>query len=503
MPFRQQAALFALIFAVLLALHAPLLSLPYFWDEAGHYIPAARDLMLRGDVIPASTISNAHPPLPMFYLAAAWKVTFYSPVVTRIAMLLCAALASLQVYLLAWKWSDHIIATWTAALTALYPIVFAQSTLAHADLPAFAFSLWGIRKYSDGSLAAAVALFTLATLSKETTIIVPASLAALVMIDVVTGKNRSAQALRAIALLALPLLVLCLWFGYHYFRTGFIFGNPEFFRYNVATTFEPARILLALFQRIWHSFGHMNLWVLTAIAAAGMLLPARSPQLPPNLLRWCAAIAAGHILLFSLVGGALLTRYLLPVYPLVIFALVFEVRRRIPRASLALSAVAIAFVVGWFVNPPFRFAPEDNLNYSDYVRLHQRAAQHIEKDLPRATILTAWPASDELTKPYLHYVGQPMKTVRIEDFSLDQILLAKQAQNFDAAFVFSTKYEPARNLALPFWQRANERFFHHRRDLPPEAIAGLLGGQIVYQEKKNGQWVAVIVFDRIRLARSF
>ena len=32
--------LFALFFAGLMLLHAPLLRLPYFWDEAGYYIPA-------------------------------------------------------------------------------------------------------------------------------------------------------------------------------------------------------------------------------------------------------------------------------------------------------------------------------------------------------------------------------------------------------------------------------------------------------------------------------
>ncbi len=37
-------------------LHAPLLRLPYFWDEAGYYVPAARDLYLSG-----RTHSAIHP----------------------------------------------------------------------------------------------------------------------------------------------------------------------------------------------------------------------------------------------------------------------------------------------------------------------------------------------------------------------------------------------------------------------------------------------------------
>ena len=57
------ALLFAVIFVFIFLLHAPLLQLPYFWDEAGYYVPAARDILLSGSLIPRSTVSNAHPPL--------------------------------------------------------------------------------------------------------------------------------------------------------------------------------------------------------------------------------------------------------------------------------------------------------------------------------------------------------------------------------------------------------------------------------------------------------
>jgi len=89
------ALLFALFFFILVALHIPLLRLPYFWDEAGYYIPAARDL-LAGSLIPYSTPSNAHPPLVLAWLALCWKVIAYKPLVTRAAMLLLAAFSCLQ-----------------------------------------------------------------------------------------------------------------------------------------------------------------------------------------------------------------------------------------------------------------------------------------------------------------------------------------------------------------------------------------------------------------------
>jgi len=59
-PTPHPALVFAVIFVAIFLLHAPLLQLPYFWDEAGYYIPAARDLFLTGSLIPHSTVSNAH-----------------------------------------------------------------------------------------------------------------------------------------------------------------------------------------------------------------------------------------------------------------------------------------------------------------------------------------------------------------------------------------------------------------------------------------------------------
>src|SRR5580658_4727633 len=68
------ALVFAIIFAAVLLLHAPLLQLPYFWDEAGYYVPAARDIFLSGSFIPHSTVSNAHPPLVMAWVALCGKL---------------------------------------------------------------------------------------------------------------------------------------------------------------------------------------------------------------------------------------------------------------------------------------------------------------------------------------------------------------------------------------------------------------------------------------------
>src|SRR4029453_2517771 len=95
------ALVFAITFTGILIFHLSLLRLPYFWDEAGYYIPAARDFFYSGTLIPPSTPSNAHPPLIMVFLAACWKVAGYSPMVTRVAMLSVSAFSLAGLFRLA------------------------------------------------------------------------------------------------------------------------------------------------------------------------------------------------------------------------------------------------------------------------------------------------------------------------------------------------------------------------------------------------------------------
>src|SRR6185437_4339020 len=123
----QTAGLFLIFFLLLIGDHLSLISLPYFWDEAGYYVPAARDL-LGGSLIPHSTPSNAHPPLVMAWLALAGKLLGQSPLVTRIAMLALAAFSLAGFFRLAKAISNEPVAAAATFLVAIYPVFFAQSS---------------------------------------------------------------------------------------------------------------------------------------------------------------------------------------------------------------------------------------------------------------------------------------------------------------------------------------------------------------------------------------
>ena len=277
-------------------LHAPLLRLPYFWDEAGYYVPAARDLFLTGTLIPQSTPSNAHPPLVMAWLALAWRVAGYSTLVTRTAMLALTAFSLLGLFRLSRIAANLPVAWATTALVALYPVYFTQSSMAQVDLPAAGFTFWALAAYMEDRPWKQVLWFSLAALAKETAILAPLALFGWELLgyfirrarDRVRRKfdkrfernsldrNSSARGqTHALVLSLLPVVPLAGWYAYHYAKTGFLLGNPEFFRYNVAATLNPLRIPLALGMRLWQLFGYFGLYLLTL---AGLLAMLRPPQ---------------------------------------------------------------------------------------------------------------------------------------------------------------------------------------------------------------------------------
>ena len=502
---------FPVIFAAVYASHFSLLRLPYYWDEAGYYIPAAWDFFRTGSLIPTTTLSNAHPPLPSLYLALWWKLSGYYPEVTREAVLLVASFGLLAVWRLAQRVvGSGPVAFWTVVLTAVYPIWFAQSTLAQADIFAAAFSLWGL-VYSlpdrDRRPWLAALYFTAAVLSKETAIAIPVTLGVIAAVEAFRlpqpDRPRLFKEATWLFSCAFPLIA---WYVWHYARTGFAFGNPEFLRYNAEANFAPIRFLAAFGHRLLHLTAHMNMFVPALLTIAALMLNPRldrdgreKPRISNPVLWRIFFILLVNALVFSVLGGALLTRYLLPMYPLVLLIAVSTFSHRVPFWQSLAFLSAAAFVAGLFINPPYRFAPEDNLEYARVIRLHISGIAQLNKHFAGSTVLSAWPVTDELSKPELGYVKAPYQVYKLEDFTKEQIERAlADPGGYSSALVFSTKYDPStRLLSLgPKSQALDERYFGLHHDMPPEVIALRLHGSLIWKREDHDQWIALLRFNR-------
>ena len=156
--------------------------------------------------------------------------------------------------------------------------------MAQVDLTAAGLIFWGLSAYIEERKLATILWFSLAALAKETAILAPLALAAWEVVGLLARRTsfrklwriEDTRPLRVVSLL-IPAIPLALWYAYHYARMGYVFGNPEFFRYNVAATLSLTRFVLALLMRLWQISGYLHLWVLTLamLLALWMLPPLR------------------------------------------------------------------------------------------------------------------------------------------------------------------------------------------------------------------------------------
>jgi 4-amino-4-deoxy-L-arabinose transferase-like glycosyltransferase len=448
----------------------------------------------------------------MVLMAGWWQVFGFHIIATRILACLFAAFALAGVFRLTRTLTNPVAAAVTTALTALYPVWFAQSSLAHADIFAAGFTLWGLAAYfasradepQQQQIQAAV-FFSLAALAKETAIVTPLALAALEGWLLLRDRQHRAPHAKWVVSLAAPVLPLAAWYAYHRYKTGFIFGNPEFLRYNATANLDAHRVLLCLYHRVIHLTLHMNMFVAVACAAAALFIPAIPARhaLSRRVLIALAVVLAANTLEFSILGGALLTRYLLPMYPLVLLLCVAEWQLRLRQWGWLAALTAAAFLAGIFIDPPYAFAPEDNLTYRDMIVLHQQAIAILQARYPEATVLTAWPAAAEISRPELGYTARPFKFVALENFALPQIeKAAADPGAYDTALLFSTKWAPPGNaVTLHRPNEADARYFDFHLDLRPRQAAALLHGEVVWQASRGGEWVALLRFPRIVDAR--
>jgi hypothetical protein len=167
---------------------------------------------------------------------------------------------------------------------------------------------------------------------------------------------------------------------------------------------------------------------------------------------------------------------------------------RLPRfpARLILAATAACFVWAWFINPPYPFPFEDNLAYADFIRLHEQAARYLQAQPGQARSLTAWPATDELVKPFLGYVQRPLRVVAVQGFA-PQDFANVPPESFDLLYLYSRHWEPPGNWVehFPGWLRIQGRYFDYHPQVAAQALVARYHLRLRAEMEHRGQWVRI------------
>jgi 4-amino-4-deoxy-L-arabinose transferase-like glycosyltransferase len=470
---------FVAFLALMAAIHLPYLKLPYFWDEMGQFAPAALDLYHDGAWVPHSTLPNVHPPGVMAYMALVWRIFGYSILSARLAMLLVASLGVLFSFLLTIRLARGTVgAPAFAAVLFLIatPIFYTQSMLIMLDMPAMTFTILALLLFLDERYLACAAVCTILVFIKETAITTPAVFAAWLWLR----EKRRGEALY----FAAPALALGGWLLVLHRATGHWLGNEQFARYNVNEALDPVHIVAAFGMRAWYLFVGDGHW----IAAVALYLGWR-------LLRgreWSIVglVGVAQLVLVTVLGGAALDRYLLPVMPILYAAAAAAASAYPARWRWASHTAMIGFLIlGWFWNPPYPFPYEDNLAMMDFVGLQKDAAKFLEGQPPGRRIASAWPFYVAIQNPEFGYVDR--KLVGIETPGLRLADLASvDRRSYDLLVVYR-RFAPVDGTFLDIAPLRGFLSSAYHPQATEEEIRAGLGFVPLMRWERREQWIEV------------
>lgn len=466
--------------ALTIFLHIRYLSLPFHWDEMGQFVPAAVDIYRGGAWVPHSTLPNVHPPAVMALVALVWKTFGYSIVTARLAMLVVASAGLWLAFLLAVRLARGtagVPAFAAAAFLLATPLFYTQSMMVQLDMPAMTLTMLALLLFLDGRWTWCAAACTLLVLTKETALTTPAVFAARLWFR---------ERLRHEALYFLaPALALGAWLTVLYRATGHWTGNAGFAEYNIGYALHPLQILYSIGERALFLF-----------VKDGRFIGAIALYFGWPMLRgrdWTIAlwVAGTQLALVTLLGGAVLDRYLLPVLPILYaaFAVCLSEYRPIWK-WLSETALMAMLIAGFFLNPPFPFQYEDNLAMVDFVGLQKAAAQFLDDSDPEARVASMWPFTGAIENPELGYLERPLKAVEIQSFDLPA-LQSLDRQTFDLLVVYSRQYPVEGSWLDTKWLDPLLRRLpgYHPQATQDGLIAS--GFVSVARWERRGQWIEI------------
>jgi hypothetical protein len=325
---------------------------------------------------------------------------------------------------------------------------------------------------------------TALVLAKETGILLP-----LIFVVVLVRRREVREAAFYIA----PVVVLAAWLLLLWRGTGHVLGDPGFAHYNVEYALHPVRVCVALIRRVYYLFLADFRW----IGTLALLATHRHWRLfwRPD---WQIVLvfAIGHVLLVSLLGGAELERYLVPVLPILYIAMAaaFSVLPKLWRITGS-ACLAGGLITASFLNPPYPFPYENNLAMTDFVALHREAAQELERSYAKETIYTAWPLTAALRRPEFGYVDHPLKVSETSDLHASTLSRLNPGA-VRVLVLYSRTWDPPWGvLQNPVIRNFLAKFYEYEPQMSAQQCKEVLGLTQVGRWSRRGQWVELYARD--------
>jgi 4-amino-4-deoxy-L-arabinose transferase-like glycosyltransferase len=331
---------------------------PYFWDEAGVYVPGALNMKDSGHIglLPRDLdpdLSRGHPLLFYFCNALVFKYFGDTVIAGHIFALVLAISTLIVFYFFARKEFGPIVATISIGLLSIQPIFFSLSTILLPEMMLTLFTLISLRGIIRNEWILYASGASLAILTKESAIVLPVLGVTVLFISGI--KDRDLFTLKRLKLLMIgliPVLIFGLFFIIQKIQRGWFFF-PEHIGY---IHYDLPNLRKIGGRILYEMFLDQGRWLIGLTFLAGLALCILAKPLKIEFKCRPLLVFAGFLMLVLIFADInyYLTRYILYTIPVIVLGGVYtavNILRRISPQKKAISSILIIlFTSGSIIN---------------------------------------------------------------------------------------------------------------------------------------------------------
>ena len=461
-----------LLLSLIFILKYPILNLPYSWDVMNYVIPAAQHIYENGFAIFFWNYSNGHPPFYFILLGFVFKLFGSSQVVSHLVTVFFSFLAVYFTYLLGKLLFNRKVGITAALLMFFYPTFFSYSGMSYLAIPLAALTIMSIYYFIKGNKLIYVVVSSSLALTTERAVVIPV---ALLFYEILKNKRIN---IKKDIILSIPVIIFGLWlisnkiyYGYFMYPISISFLDMNIIKIILNSLIILKSLFFDYYKWILTSFIILSCFSIKLLKFNKKLLYNLITSFAfflvlfnlPNFSIYFESIFS-HVsnyflivrkfsLLFSLLFFILLSfiknfiviwnnkkfyplylvfifaflsyipfvfspRYSLPIYPIIFIFFAYSLVKIFKKYFyIPILIILFIFVLQYTgQSSSVGFVLENNMEYSDSIKVHQIAAEYLQNEFPNSVILASFPQSLELQYSYLGYVKKPLNVVSIPTY---------------------------------------------------------------------------------------
>uniref|UniRef100_UPI0040577915 ArnT family glycosyltransferase n=1 Tax=Candidatus Electronema sp. TaxID=2698783 RepID=UPI0040577915 len=376
---------------------------PYFWDELGVYSRAAlymfdHQISMMPNAIPPE-LSRGHPLLCSVIFAVGYRIFGPHVWAGHLVALLFSCGLLLVLYRLARNLFSHKVGLLACTLLAVQPVFIAQSSMVLPEIMLAFFCTAAIYAYMKERFLQVALFSTLAIMTKETAVALPASFGLHILLLMIWQRKIDRDSLIKLGLISAPLFAWGIFLVVQKLQNGWFF----FPLHSDYVSFSIADIYPRLFYYLSFIFKGQGryLWSVVIILTTTIFLIKNSGEIK-NYFVWLMTEQQSKILLFiiyiavSLAVSSLnfhLARYILMIMPLIaclVAAQFFYLRQQTRREVLWIILLLLTIPFLYYKTKVFNI--DADMNYADIVAAQQEIITELNQHAgPDTTVGAVFP----------------------------------------------------------------------------------------------------------------